>query len=786
MKNVAFLLGVYDRNTARTGQPVSGEDFAMIDRIAASLGVHADILFAVPDLNYAGQATSVKMADIRVHRPQVILDLRRLKPDVVVACGPVALRCLMDKGNVNVEESRWDTLVVPDLPDSLCVTTYSMEMVAVKPGTEKHLMLDVHAALHGRLKTKWGRYTILMPGTPEWDVCPEPLAGATKVGLDLETYPGLDPWHPHARIRMCVVSDRLGRAWVVQATPASGLPAWLETIITDPHVECGGSNIKFDYRWLARFGYHLVNMHDTSTAEHVLDSSSPLTDLKSLTFLYAPKLGDYSRGHRKLVAERGGWEHIHDHEMYQYCGADGEASIATMQAQKKMLKSTGLARPFQLSMALYPVLAEMETRGVRISREVHTELAQAFEEAIAGQNSVLQGTFGPINMGSHQQVAEALLRCVPGISLSKPKLVRQFSEQSYRLHKKEDPDQYSTDKAILEREAHKHPAIRELLLYRRLTKLNGTYITGLRDKHLVVHPDLMSYIHTSYRSDRVETGRLSSQGPNLQNIPRKPDEEDAYPIPLHLNVKRMFVSRWEGGLILEADAGQAEIRVAAGVSKDYALLQALTSGLDVHTAMCAQFHGKHPDQVTKLERTHGKRQTFLVLYGGGANTLSQQLGIPVVQAKEMLDQFFRTYPELAAYIQGVKLSVKRDLYSESVFGFRRRFRKPFRWDSPDGWSIERQAWNHQVQNGAACITFAAMIDLEKYLLAHRLRSQIIMQVHDSIVVDVYPGELDVVAPLVKQTLEHPDLARWGVHLDVPLTADIEVGPSWGEKEPLTV
>lgn len=784
MKTVVFLIGVFDKYAARTGFEVSQADFEMIDQIALKLGVRVPLIIAVPDLRLAGMASKVKMEDIRAHRADVLHQLRECKPDVVVACGPVALKCLLNKGNATLDDHRRLDLAIAELPDVLCVATHSLEQVAAKPGTSKHLMLDVHAALHGRIKTKWGKYEILHPTDPMWHVLPQELVGVSQVGFDLETYPGLDPWHPAARIRMAVVSDRLHRAWVVQAGPGSRLPEWLTDLAADPAVLKGGSNIKFDYKWMLRFGYLLDNMFDTSTAEHVIDCTSAFTDLKSLTFLYAPKLGDYSREHRRLVDARGGWEFIEDGEMYQYCGADGEASVATMKAQQKALKAAKLTRPFSLSMGLYRVLADMEARGVHIDTTVHEKLNGQFVSVLGQQAAKLMDTLGPINLNSPAQLSKALRSAVPGIDLTDARLTRQLAETNYRLHGKEDPEQYSTDKAILEREAHRHPVVGELLLYRRLAKLHGTYVTGLKEKHLVLHPDGLWYIHTSYRTDRVETGRLSSQGPNLQNIPRKPEPGDKYPIPLELNVKTQFVSRWPGGTILEADAGQAEIRVAAHESNDRALLAALTSGLDVHTAMCAQFHGKPADQVTALERTHGKRQTFLVLYGGGANTLSQQLGIPKYKAKEMLDQFFVTYPELGTYIAQTKLNVKRDLYSESMFGYRRMFRKPARWDSPEGWHIERQAWNHKVQNAAACITFVAMMDLEVALRAAGLMSQIIMQVHDSIVVDCAPGEQEKVAPLMKYALEHPNLSRWGVDLRVPLVTDVEAGTSWGDKKKL--
>lgn len=783
MKRVVFLLGVFDRNTRRSGNPISDADYAIVDNVATKLGVTADIKFAVPSLEYAGEAKNVSMAALRAHRDAVLAEINEIKPDVVVACGTVALKCLLNKGNVTLKENLRATLLVSELDASIaCVASQSMEMISANPGMDKWLMLDTHAALFGRINTEWGKYAILRPGTPEWSKMPTQLAKAKVVGLDLETYPGLDPWHPQARIRMAVISDQVGRAWLVQAKKNSGLPAWLTKIAADPTVVCGGSNIKYDFKWMERFGYTIENMHDTSTAEHVLDCTNPLTDLKSLTFIYCPKLGDYSKGHRDLVSERGGWEFVADDEMYQYTGGDGESSIAATKEQRRKLRDEGLMRPFELSMGLYRVLAGMEARGACISTQVNDQLHTEFDAGIATLRHELSEVLGPINPNSPDQLVDALMQAVPGINLRKPNLQRQIADTHYRLRTDSADDDYSTDKAVLEREAERHPIIRTLLQYRRYSKLQSTYVTGLREKHMVLHPDQQHYVHTSYRTDVVETYRLSSQGPNLQNIPRKPEPDEPNPIPLHLNIKRQFVSRWPGGKILEADLSQAEIRIAAELSSDRDMLDAIESGDDLHTALTARFHGKRPEDVTKLERTHGKRQTFLVLYGGGANTLSRQIGVTKEQAKEMLAQYFRTFKGLDKYIQKVRYDVKRDLYSESIFGYRRRFRKPTDWNTYDGWRIERQAWNHQVQNGAACITFAAMIDLQRALKQHRLKSVIVMQVHDSIVVDCFPGEEDKVARLAKTCLEHPDLDRWGVKLRVPLVADIEIGPSWGEKE----
>jgi DNA polymerase-1 len=783
MKKVVFLVGVLDRNFSRTKNQISHEDYDIINNVAEKLGVEATIMIAVRDPKLAGKAKDVKMSDMRTFRESTLADIRNVEPDVVVACGPVALKCLLNKGNVPLKEHLREDIAVQDLPGTLCVVTHSLEQIAAKPGMDKWLMLDVHAALNGRTETTWGKYKILLPGNKDWAVMPEELIGCKEIGLDLETYPGLNPWHPDARIRMAVVSHKVGRAWIVQAKKNSALPAWLRKLIEDPSVMCGGSNIKYDYKWLQRFGYDLTNMFDTSTAEHVLDCTNPLTDLKSLTFLYVPKLGDYSRANRKLVEERGGWEFVSDAEQYQYCGGDGEASVGAMKGQLKKLKAEGLTRPYALSMGLYRVLAGMEARGACISTAVNDELNTEFERGLASLRAELTSVLGPINPNSPDQLADALLANVPGIDLRKPNLVRQMADTPYRLRTDATDDDFSTDKAVLERESEKHPVLATLLQYRRYSKLHGTYVTGLKDKHMVLHPDGNTYVHTSYRTDVVETYRLSSQGPNLQNIPRKPEPDEPNPIPLHLNIKRQFVSRFEGGSILEGDLSQAEIRVAADLSLDEVMISAILTGEDLHRALCAKFHSKTLEEVTKLERTMFKPVTFLVIYGGGANTLSRKLGVSKQTAKQMLDQYFDTFPQLKQYIDRVKMNVKRDLYSESIFGYRRRFRKPPSWEQWEGWKVERQAWNHQVQNGAAGIAFVAMMNLEESLRLLKLRSQIVMQVHDSIVVDCYPGEEDVVARATKYSLEHPNLDPWGVVLHVPLVADIEIGPNWGDKKP---
>lgn len=780
-KSAVFLIGTMSR-FADKGDALSSEDLAVLSQVAENVDLDAHVVFCTHDVK-ASKTGKVTMKLLREERERVLGEIAGHNPDLVIAFGPVALKTVFNKGNVVLSECLRQKHEVDDI-DAPVYATYSLDMVSAKPGVAKWLTLDARAAVQGYVDTKWGDYVVLLPDDPDWAVCPvdySDLGAGSVVGFDLETYPGLNPWADEARIRMAIISAGPHKAHVVQLGPDSQLPEWLADIVESEEILKAGSNIKFDYKWLRRFGVRMRNMHDTSVAEHILDETNPMKDLKSLTFLYAPWLGDYSKEHRHLVTERGGWEYVDDDEQYLYAGADGEASYCAAVAQLGEIIRKNLTRAYRLSHDLYEVLCEMEHNGCRIDLDINKDLDGRFINEMAKLRQEIVDALGPINPGSPVQLADALAKKVTGIDLSKRKIARLFQDRPGD----DDDEDISTDRATLEREAHKHPIIETVLRWRRLSKLHGTYVKGPQDKYKIKRPDGY-YLSTTFRCDIVETYRLSSQGPNLQNQPSKPDPDDPHPIPLELNTKRQFVSRFPGGVFMEADLSQAEIRVAAMLSKDAGMLAAIDSGDDIHTAMAATLLNKSIEDVTKMERHQCKRLTFLILYGGGANTLSKQLGIYKEDAKELIRDYFTTFDQLDWYITNKKSTVKRDLYLESVFGYRRRFKKPANWNSWDGWRVERQAWNFLVQNTASCVLFVALIGLHKDMERGRLRSKIVLTVHDSIGIDCHPDEIDVVARLVQYHMENPDTEKYGVELTVPMTADIEVGTTWGDKVPYTI
>jgi len=780
MKKAVFVLGTLSR-FAHRGDAVSAEDFKVLARVADAAEVDAELVFAVTDMACAGKPAKASMKLIRAERDRLLDEINSHDPDIVMSFGPVAMKALFDKGNLALREHLREGYDIEGI-NARVFCTHSLDQVAAKPGVEKWLVLDTKAAVHGFTTTEWGEYVVLDPSDPSWSVCPDcfrPRSRLDLVGFDLETYPGLDPWHQEARIRMAIISNAAHEGYVVQLGPDSQLPQWLQEIVEDDTITKAGSNIKFDYKWLRRFGVRMVNMHDTSTAEHILDETNPFKDLKSLTFLYAPWLGDYSKEHRNLVTQRGGWEFVEDDEQYDYAGGDGEASYCTAADQERTLARKGLARPFKLSMDLYRVLSEVEHNCCYVDMSMNARLDDMFQEHIHVLRTQITEALGPINPGSPKQLAGALKEAIPSIDLTKRELTRVF--EPWRPAKSKDDEEISTNKATLEREAEKHPIIESILVWRRLDKLHGTYIKGVRDKHLIMRRG-DTCLSTSFRTDVTETYRLSSQAPNLQNIPRKPSEKDDHAIPVELNIKKQYVSRFEGGMFMEADLSQAELRVAAWLSQDPLMLAAIESGEDIHTSMAAMLLDKDRDEITEDERQQCKELTFLILYGGGANTLSKKLGVTKDRAKELMKQYFATFKRLDFYINRIKMLVKRDLQVESSFGYLRRFKKPIKWDCWDGWRIERQAWNFLVQNTAACIAFVAMIDLQDEMERRNLRSKIVLQVHDSIGIDCHPDEVDEVARLARHCMENADTARYGVDIGVQMTADVEVGENWGTKD----
>lgn len=757
-----FLLTGVSKRAKERGQAITDDDLAVLDELSEKGGVDAEVLFICESAASHGKKPT--MAQIREERPRLLAEIAASGAAFIVAFGPMPVAALWNKGGIKYGDLRMRSHDLSDVSKPVIVTA-SLEEMALKPGLRNWAALDVLRGVAGETPVRLGDYVITRELSPRLQSYL--AAGGKEVTVDLETYPGLSPYDPDARIRMVVVSHDTGWAQVVQCGPSSEIPEWLRDLLQDPSVLKVGSNIGFDVRWLRRFGYEVNNFADTGYAAHLLDETDPMKDLKTLSLRYHPSLGDYAAGHRALVEERGGakkdgWARIQDEEMYQYAGGDGDAGITIWHALRDRIAAEGLERPWAAMCTYHPAIMRLEHAGACVSMSKVQELDDRYVEELARLRVEIRGTLGAgLNPNSPDQLATALQQYVPEVNLRKV-LWKRGAEDN----------QYSTEAFVLRREAKKHPVITTILTYRRRQALHK-FVKSIRK--YVVRVGAQDFVFSRLRGDVTTTYRHSSASPNLQNLPRGTEEESG----LGLNVKTAYVSRFEGGRIMEWDQSQLELRETAMIAGDEALLAAFRSGEDVHTTLAAMMNGIEPSAVTGPIRQAGKTTNFHVLYGGGAWGLSLRLGCTHKMAEDMIAQFDDTFSGFRRWEKEQhRLAVSR-LWVESRYGFRRRFARPQSWASLEGRHIKRQAGNAPIQGGASIHTNLGIVRVLEEFKARGLRSVPFLTVHDSLLIDVAPGEEYTVAEAVQLGMEHPDTERFGVELTVPLVVDGKIGDSWG-------
>jgi DNA polymerase-1 len=480
-------------------------------------------------------------------------------------------------------------------------------------------------------------------------------------------------------------------------------------------------------------------------------------------------LGDYSAPHRALVEERGGWEHVTGEEQYTYAGGDGDACITVFKAQVQRISDLGLDQPRQVMKEYYEAFTWLEDAGACVDLEERDRLDERYTAECARLREEIVKQLGPINVNSPKQLADALAEHVPDIDLRK----------WFDMFKDQDQVKRSTAAEVLKREAAKHPVLATILQYRRRNTLHK-FVTGI-DRYITHHGG-RDFIHSSLRGDVTATYRHSSSHPNLQNLPRTVEDEAA----AALNVKRMYVSRFPGGKICEVDESQLELRQAGMVAQDEALMAAFLSGEDVHTQLAAQMRGIKPEQVTKKIRQNGKTTNFHVLYGGTAWGLSRRLDCEKEEAEQLIAEFYGTFTGFAKWERSQHRKAKNDLEVESMYGFKRRFIRPPSWRSPAGKRILRQAVNAPIQCDASMHTNLGIAKLVRTFREEGLKSVPFLSVHDSVLIDVHPDELDVAPALAKSCMEYPDTEKYGVELTLPLVADVKIGDNWGSIEEVAI
>jgi DNA polymerase-1 len=410
---------------------------------------------------------------------------------------------------------------------------------------------------------------------------------------------------------------------------------------------------------------------------------------------------------------------------------------------------TGLYRDVEVPLA--PILAEMELAGVALDLGVMSRLSIELGARIAEVEAQISEIAGDaINVNSPLQLQKLL-----------------FEELGLASGRRTTTGKVSTDSTVLESLRDAHPVVPLVLEYRQLTKLKSTYIDALPT---LVDP-LDGRVHTSFNQTVAATGRLSSSDPNLQNIPIRTE--------LGRRIRRAFIPR-SGNVLVSADYSQIELRVLAHLSQDPALVEAFNEGHDIHAVTASVVFNIPLEEVTPDQRRAAKVANFGVLYGLSASGLQRDLGMPLDQAKQFIAAYFGRFASVRTYLETIKSEAYRTGYVETLLG-RRRYLQDLRAANPMLRSAaERMAINMPFQGSNADIMKIAMVAIRRRMREVGMRSQMVLQVHDELVFDVLPSELDDLAPVIKREM------RDAYQMRVPLGVDIKVGPNWDQMTPLPV
>ena len=514
------------------------------------------------------------------------------------------------------------------------------------------------------------------------------------------------------------------------------------------HILKIGQNVKYDLEVLANYGIELKGeMFDTMIAHYLLQP-----ELRHNMDYMAEVYLNYQTIHiDELIGPRGknqkSMRDVPPADVCEYASEDADITLQLYNALEPKLKESDLYPLFRdIEMPLVRVLAEMEMNGVLIDTNALKETSVAFTERMLElERKIYEEAGEEFNISSPRQVGDILFE--------KLKIVEKA--------KKTKTGQYVTSEEVLQQLKNKAPIVSNILAYRGLKKLLGTYVDALPK---LINPRT-GHIHTSFNQTVTATGRLSSSDPNLQNIPvRGEDGKD---------IRRCFIPE-PGCLFFSADYSQIELRVMAHLSNDANMIEAFREGHDIHTATAAKIYKESLDSVTRDQRTKAKRANFGIIYGITMFGLAQNLDIERSEAKQLIDGYFATYPQVQAYMEQSKEMARKNGYAET-FLHRRRYLPDINSHNATVRNFaERNAINAPIQGSAADIIKVAMVRIYSRFKRENIRSKMILQVHDELNFSVVPEEKELVERIVIEEMQNAYALR------VPLIADCGWGKNWLE------
>ncbi|MGP1469172.1 MAG: DNA polymerase I [Hoylesella shahii] len=509
-----------------------------------------------------------------------------------------------------------------------------------------------------------------------------------------------------------------------------------------------GQNIKYDLEVLRNYDVYLQGpLFDTMVAHYLLQPEQ----YHNMDFMAEVYL-NYNTVHiDELIGPKGktqkSMRQLAPNDVYAYACEDADITLQLKNVLEPKLKEVGVDQLFhEVEMPLIPVLAEMECNGVRIDTAALKETSEVFTERMLQlEQDIYQAAGKTFNVSSPKQVGDILF--------GEMKIVDK--------PKKTKTGQYVTSEEVLQTLRAKHPIVAHILDYRALKKLLGTYVDALPK---LINPRT-GHIHTSFNQAVTATGRLSSSDPNLQNIPVRGEDGK--------EIRKCFIPE-EGCEFFSADYSQIELRVMAHLSKDANMLEAFREGYDIHAATAAKIYDKPVSEVTRDERTKAKRANFGIIYGITVFGLADRLNIERAEAKQLIDGYFKMFPQVRDYMEQAKDTAKAQGWVETFF-HRRRYLPDINSGNATVRGIaERNAINAPIQGSAADIIKVAMVRIFQRFQRENIRSKMILQVHDELNFSVLPTEKQLVERIVMEEMQA------AYPLDVPLVADGGWGNNWLE------
>jgi DNA polymerase-1 len=511
-----------------------------------------------------------------------------------------------------------------------------------------------------------------------------------------------------------------------------------------------GQNIKYDLSVLRKYNVHLKGkLFDTMVAHFLIqpEMRHNMNVLAETYLHYSPVSIE------TLIGKKGkGQLNMRDvplEDIKEYASEDADITLQLKNKFEGMMTEPNTKKLFEeIEIPLITVLAAMEEEGIALDKNALKELSVELEKDILIVEKEIQHLGGTaFNVSSPKQVGEILFE------------VLQIAEKP----KKTKTGQYATGEEVLAKLVGKHEIVGKILDYRELVKLKNTYVDTL--------PELVNSqtnrIHTSYNQVVAVTGRLSSDNPNLQNIPIRTERGR--------EIRKAFVARNENYILLSADYSQIELRIIAELSKDEGMIEAFQSGQDIHKATAAKVYNISLEEVTSDMRRNAKMVNFGIIYGISAFGLSERLNIPRKEAANIIENYFEKYPRIKAYMDESIEQAREKGYVETIMGRRRYLRDINSSNHTVRGYAERNAINSPIQGSAADMLKIAMINIQKDFISMGIKSKMLLQVHDELVFDVLKEELDIVKPIIESRMKNaiPGLV-------IPMEVGMGVGKNWLE------